>query len=88
MVDELDIRVSRRLRKILQRVERLVEKEIGEPFGIGLVVFPWTREGEKSRVAEYQYTSNAPREHMHGVMKALVAKWDGKAIEIPPHERN
>ncbi len=87
MTDQLDLKVSRRLRKIMDRLERLVEREIGEPMGLGIVVFPFTREGEASRIAEYQYISNCPRAHMHGAMKALVKKWDAGAPDLPPHEK-
>lgn len=86
-MDALDLKVSRRLRKILQRVERLVEKEIGEQMGIALVVFPWTRPGEQSRKAEYQYVSNAGREHMRGAFKAIVTKWEAGHEDLPPHEK-
>lgn len=87
-MDQLDLKVSRRLKKIMRRVEELVRKEIGEEMGIGMVVFPWTRDGESSRKAEFQYISNAPRAHMHGAMKALVEKWDAGGGDVPPHERN
>lgn len=86
-MDKLDQQVSRKLRKIMQRLERLVEKEVGEQLGIGLVVFPFTRPGEGSRTAECQYISNMPRGHMHGVMKMLVNKWDAGGPDIPPHEK-
>lgn len=86
-MDALDMKVSRKLQKILRRVEQLVEKEVGEPMGIGLVVFPYTRPGELDRVAEYQYVSNNPRKHMHAALKALLKKWDSGAPSIPPHEK-
>jgi hypothetical protein len=87
MPDALDIRVSQRLKAIMKRLEKIVRQETGEDLGIGLVVFPWTRDGEPSRVAEFQYISNAPREHMHGCLKVLVAKWDGGMPDVPPHEK-
>lgn len=87
MPDALDIRVSQRLRRILTRLEKVVRQEVGEDMGLGLVVFPWTREGDASRTAEFQYISNAPRAHMHGCLKALVAKWDGGMPDVPPHEK-
>lgn len=87
MTDQLDLKVSRKLQKIMNRVEQLVAKEICEELGIALVLFPWTREGESSRKAEYQYISNAPRAHMHGAMKALVQKWDAGGVDVPPHEK-
>lgn len=87
-MDALDLRISRKLQKLLQRVERLAEKEIGERVGIAMVVFPFTREGEESRMAEYQYVCNVPRSHMHGAMKALVEKWDKYGVaHNPPHLR-
>lgn len=87
MADQLDIRVSRQLRTIMKRLEKIVRQEVGEDMGLGLVVFPWTRAGEQSRTAEYQYISNAPRTHMHGALKALVEKWDAGMGDVPPHEK-
>jgi hypothetical protein len=84
-MDQLDQRISKRLQKIIRRVERLALSEIGEEVGIVLIVLPWTRTGEDSREAELQYISNVPRSHMHGALKALVKKWDAGAPDIPPH---
>jgi len=86
-MDALDIRISNRLKNIMKRLEKIVRQETGEELGLGLVVFPWTREGEQSRVAEFQYISNAPRQHMHGALKELVKKWDGGMADVPPHEK-
>lgn len=86
-MDALDLKLSRKMQKLIRRVEQFVEKEIGEPMGVTLIVFPWTREGEESRTAEYQYASNAPRSHMHGSLKAIVSKWDAGAQDISPHEK-
>lgn len=87
-MDDLDLKLSRKMRRILNRLEKIVTHEIGEQMGIGLVIFPWTRPGEPSRVAEFQYISNGPREHMHVALKNLVKKWDAGAPSIPPHEKN
>lgn len=86
-MDNLDLKLSRKMQKLIRRVEQYVEKEMGEPMGVTLIVFPWTREGEDSRTAEYQYASNAPRSHMHGSLKAVVSKWDAGLQDIPPHEK-
>ena len=86
-MDSLDLKLSRKMQKLIRHVEQYVEKEMGEPMGVTLVVFPWTREGEESRVAEYQYVSNAPRSHMHASLKAIVTKWDAGATDVPPHEK-
>lgn len=90
MADALDLKVSRRLQKLIRRVSTLVDKEIGQHMGVVLVVFPWREHpGEPAdrKLAEYQYASNAPRAHMHGCFKAIVAKWDAGGVDIPPHER-
>lgn len=86
-MDALDIRVSQRLKTIMKRLEKIVRQETGEDLGLGLVVFPWTREGEPSRVAEFQYISNAPRQHMHGALKELVGKWDRGMADVAPHDK-
>lgn len=87
---EFDLRLSRKLKKIAQRVESFLQKEMGEPLGFAMVVFPYAGQasgfqaGEK---AEFQYISNAPRIEMHRALKALVAKWDAGHVDIPPHEK-
>ena len=86
-MDSLDIRVSQRLKTIMKRLEKIVRQETGEELGLGLVIFPWTRDGQPSRVAEFQYISNAPRPYMHGVLKELIGKWDGGMVDVPPHEK-
>jgi hypothetical protein len=86
-MDSLDIRISQRLKTIIKRLEKIVRQETGEELGIALLVFPWTREGESSRSAEFQYISNVPRSHMHGALKELVKKWDEGMADIPPHEK-
>ena len=86
-MDALDIRVSKSLRTILQRLENIVRAEVGEDLGIALVVFPFTREGEPSREAEFQYISNMSRRFMRGALKALAAKWDAGMTDVPPHEK-
>lgn len=86
-MDALDLKLSRKMQKLLRRVEQFVEKEMGEPMGVTLIVFPWTRAGEESRTAEYQYVSNAKRAHMHGSLKAIVDKWDAGQPDVPPHRK-
>lgn len=81
-----DLKISRKLKKIIQRTEELVRKETGEDLGIGIVVFPWAKK-EEGEVAEFQYISNAPRRFMHSVLKALVKKWDEGYPDMPPHEK-
>lgn len=87
---ERDLRLSRKLKKIAARTARLIQKELGQPMGMGIVIFPWATSEEAMKAgetAEYQYTSNAPRHHMHEVMRALVKKWDGGYPDIAPHEK-
>lgn len=81
------MKLSRKLTVIMDKVEKLVRDEIGEDMGIGLVVFPFSRPGEPSRKAEYQYVSNCERSHMHGAFKKLVEKWDANSPDIPPHRK-
>lgn len=84
-MDARDLKLSRKMQKLIRRVSELVEKEMGEPMGVALVVFPWLREGEEPREAEYQYDSNAPREHMKGALTAVVEKWRAGIPDLPPH---
>lgn len=87
MADQLDLKLSRKLRKIMDRVERVVTKEIGREMGIALIVFPWREPDEPERIAEYQYISNAPRELMREAFNVVVAKWNAGHVDIPPHEK-
>ena len=85
-MNERDIRISKALQRIAKRCERIVAEEVGEECGVTLFVHPWSA-GGSGEVAEFQYVSNAPREHMHGALKALVEKWDRGDPHIPPHEK-
>jgi hypothetical protein len=87
MADQLDLKVSRKLQKILRRVQDVVRKEVGEEMGIALVLFPWAKGDEPDQVAEYQYVSNAPRSHMQGALRSIVHKWDAGQPDTPPHRR-
>ncbi|HYE70623.1 MAG TPA: hypothetical protein VD932_03775 [Aquabacterium sp.] len=87
MADGLDLKVSRKLQKILRRVQDVVRKEVGEEMGIALVLFPWAEGDEPDQVGEYQYVSNAPRSHMQGALRSIVAKWDAGQPDTPPHLR-
>lgn len=82
-MNERDMRISKAMQRIAQRCAAVVAEEVGEECGVTLFVHPWG-EGEK---AEFQYISNAPREHMHGALRALLEKWDSGAPSIPPHEK-
>lgn len=84
-MDDLDLKVSRKLQKLMRRVQQMVDKEVGERMGVALIVFPYTREGEASRVARYQYICNTQREHMREVLKGIVENWDTKVSHVPPH---
>lgn len=86
-MDATDLKISRRLKKIMARVERLVAKEIGEQCGCALIVFPFSREGEASRIAEYQYICNVSRDNMRGALKAISDKWESEVNHVAPHER-
>jgi hypothetical protein len=88
MMDALDLKISRRLQRFLARVEKLAQKEFGEPVGLCLCVHPTVLSADQVRIAEFQYISNLPRSHMHEAFRALVKKWDAGGGEIPPHVRN
>lgn len=87
MPTKRDLKLSRKMQKLIRKVDELAHKEMGERMGIALIVFPWAekREGE---IVEFQYVSNAPRVFMHERLKALVKKWDAGEPDTPPHERN
>lgn len=86
-MDARDLRISRKLQKIMRKLDTLAEKEIGERVGLALVLFPYVAEGESTEVKrEYHYISNTPRTHMHGALKSIVEKWDEGHVDIAPHE--
>lgn len=86
---ERDLVISRRMQKLARRVTDLVRRELGEELGVALLVFPWSdiRGIPEGTPAEFQYISNAPRSHMHGMLKELIAKWDKGDPDTPPHLR-
>ena len=84
-MDERDLRISRKLQKIMRKVEQLIAKEVGEELGVTLVVHPWLKPDEPARDAEMQYISNMPRDHMQGSLRSIVQKWDAGVPDIPPH---
>lgn len=86
-MDATDLKISRRLKKVLRKTEELVQKEVGERCGVALIVFPFTRPGEASRVAEYQYICNTRREQMHAIIKGIAANWDKTMNHVAPHDR-
>jgi hypothetical protein len=86
-MDAFDLKLSRKMQKLLRRVEQFAEKEMGEPMGLALIVFPFTRPGEPPRIAEYQYVSNVPRAHMRRCLRAVVDKWDAGVPDVPPHQK-
>lgn len=77
------------MQKLARRVGELVRREMGEELGIALLVFPWSdvRGIPEGAPAEFQYISNAPREHMHDLLRDLLAKWDRGEPDTPPHLR-
>lgn len=89
MASARDVRVSRRLQGLARRLRALVKEELGEDMGFGLVVFPWSDSPvlplPPGAPAEFQYISNAPRDHMHECLRALVKKWDAGMPDVPPH---
>ena len=87
MATQRDLKLSRKMQKLLRRFEELVRKEMGEEMGVAIVVWPWA-EKHDGEIVEFQYVSNARRDFMHERLKALVKKWDAGQIDIPPHERN
>lgn len=80
---QIDLKISRRLEKLLRKTSEIATKEFGEEVGISLIVHPYQRPDQL--VAELQYISNLPRTHMHEAMRGLVAKWDAGGRDIPPH---
>lgn len=83
-----DTRISTRLKRIMDRVEKIVKAETDVDCAIALVVQPFGTD-DPYEVAELQYISNAPREFVHGAFKTIVEKWDVDASVgwKPPHER-
>lgn len=86
-MDKFDVLVSQRLRMIMERLQRIVREEVGEDLGLALLVFPHTRPGEADRLAEFQYISNTPREHMRASLRVLLMKWDQGMPDVPPHQK-
>jgi hypothetical protein len=84
-MDARDLKLSRKMQKLCQKVEQFVAKEMGEQMGVALVVFPWQKPGETEGLAEYQYVSNAPRDLMRTVLTAVAEKWRAGGQDIPPH---
>lgn len=82
-----DLKLSRKMQKLVRRFEELVRKEMGEDMGVGVIVWPWA-EKEDGEVVEFQYASNAPRVFMHERLKELVKGWDKGHPDVPVHERN
>lgn len=87
-MDARDLKLSRKMQKLLRRVEQLVVKEMGEEMGVALVVFPWRKPDEPERIAEYQYVSNAPRDLMRTLLTAVAEKWKSGGEDIPPHMKS
>ncbi len=91
-MNEIDMMVSRRLQKIMRKLDELVTKEVGESMGLGMVIFPFANEKSGLKpgdISRFQYISNCPRSHMHGCFKALLEKWEsGQHQDIPPHQEN
>jgi hypothetical protein len=71
-MDSRDLRISRKLQKIIRKVEQLVAKEVGEEIGVTLIVHPWRKLDEPEREAEMQYISNMPRTH---TCRKACARW-------------
>ena len=86
-MDEKDLKLSRKMIKLLEKFDQLVTKEMGEQMGVAIVVFPWQRKDEPERIAEYQYASNAPRHLMRSVFEGIVEKWKAGGGDVPPHIR-
>lgn len=86
-MDARDLKLSRKMQKLIRKVEALVEKEMGESMAVTLIVFPWARAGEVDKQVEYQYASNVPRQHMYGALEAVITKWKADVPDTPPHER-
>jgi hypothetical protein len=86
-MNERDLRISRALKRICERLEKIVEEEVGEATAVGLLVMPYSKRNDEPEPAEFQYISNAPRGYMHGALRALVQKWDGGAPSVPPHRK-
>jgi hypothetical protein len=87
----IDLKISRKMQKLIKKTEELVRKEIGDKVGVTLVLHPYRHTPEDTPlVAEFQYVSTMPRHHMYGAFRAITDKWDkeGSALkDIPPHMR-
>lgn len=79
-----DAELSRQLRRLAKKVDKLVTRELGEQHTIGLVIQPTGQDGE---IAEFQYISNTARAFMHEAFRELVRKWDAGMADIPYHEK-
>lgn len=86
-MDSRDLQMSRKLQKVMRRVEQLVTKEIGDGVGITLMIHPFAKDEQSSELREFQYISNMDRSHMAGAMQSLLAKWRAGHVDMPPHEK-
>ena len=86
MSDARDFTLSRKLRDLAGKIDRLVTAELGEQHTIGLVIQPMGASSDE--IAEFQYISNAPRAFMHEAFRTLVTKWDAGMPDVPPHEKS
>ncbi len=87
MATARDLKLSRKMDKLIRKMSELAEKEMGEPMGVAIIVWPWA-EKQDGEIAEFQYASNARRDFMHERLKELVKKWDSGVSHMPLHEKN
>jgi hypothetical protein len=76
-------RLSRALRRIARKVDKLLEQETGERVGFSLVV--WGTFGGDEMI---QYVANADRPGCQKALEDLIASWRAGMPDVPYHERN
>jgi hypothetical protein len=83
----LDEKISRRMQKIIKKVDTLIERQIGERCLVGLLVSPFAVDQKEADEggAQLQYASNAPREFMFDAMASMVENWKRGVCHVPPH---
>lgn len=87
MPNQKDLRISRRLQTIMNKVVALIDKECGEEMAVALFIHPAPKSEAEIEVREFQYISNMDRMHMLKMLKATVTKWEAGQPDVAPHDR-
>lgn len=80
-----DIRISRALESMAKSVDALLQAECGESVGFVLLIQPTPGSPGKRDV---QYISTFPREHIIGMMEALLERWKRGDPDVPRHQQS